>query len=225
MMPGASRRIRWASAALISFSNSMLIASEWPTKTGTRTQVAVTLIFGSRIFLVSTTIFHSSLVEPSSRNSSIWGMTLKAICLVKTVASLESPTKMFRLCSNSSSMPFFPAPAPAHEALPALPEHLVHALLPRARDRLVGRDDDALDPGGIVERLQGDHHLGGRAIGIGDDVLAAIAVDGVGVHLRHDQRHVRVHPVERAVVDDGAARGGARRGILPRHRRARRRRG
>ena len=31
-------------------------------KTGTRTQVAVSLIFGSRIFFVSAIIFHSSLV-------------------------------------------------------------------------------------------------------------------------------------------------------------------
>ena len=59
----------------------MLIASEWPTNTGTRTQVAVTLILGSRIFFVSATIFHSSLVDPSSRKTSICGITLKAICL------------------------------------------------------------------------------------------------------------------------------------------------
>ena len=39
--------------------------------TGTRTQVAVSLIAGSRIFLVSTIIFHSSLVEPSSMKTSI----------------------------------------------------------------------------------------------------------------------------------------------------------
>ncbi len=51
-------------------------------KTGTRTQVACTLMAGSRIFLVSTTIFHSSLVEPSSMKTSMCGITLKAICLV-----------------------------------------------------------------------------------------------------------------------------------------------
>ena len=50
--------------------------------TGTRTQVACTAMFGSRIFFVSTTIFHSSLVEPSSRNLSMCGMQLKAISLV-----------------------------------------------------------------------------------------------------------------------------------------------
>ena len=38
------------------------------------------------------------------------GMTLKAICLVNFRGSLASPTKMLRLCSNSSSIPAFPAP-------------------------------------------------------------------------------------------------------------------
>ena len=57
----------------------MLTASEWPMNTGTRTQVATSLILGSRIFLVSTTIFHSSLVDPSSMNTSICGMTLNAM--------------------------------------------------------------------------------------------------------------------------------------------------
>src|SRR3546814_20627496 len=66
----------WACSAEISFSNSMLIASEWPTNTGTRTQVAVTFTLGSRIFLVSATIFHSSLVEPSSRQTSICGIKI-----------------------------------------------------------------------------------------------------------------------------------------------------
>src|SRR3546814_2737879 len=61
------------------------------TNTGTRTHVACTLILGSRIFLVSATIFHSSLVEPSSRNESMCGMTLKAICLVNFLASDWSP--------------------------------------------------------------------------------------------------------------------------------------
>ena len=51
--------------------------------TGTRTQVATTSMSGSRIFLVSTDIFHSSLVNPSSMKTSMCGITLKAICLVK----------------------------------------------------------------------------------------------------------------------------------------------
>ncbi len=51
-----------------------------------------------------------------------------------------------------------------------LVEELVHALLPGARDGLVGGDDDALDGGRIVKRLQGDDELGGRAFRVGDDV-------------------------------------------------------
>ena len=60
--PSASRSASRASSGPSALSNSTLIASAWPTNTGTRTQVAVTSILGSRIFLVSTTIFHSSLV-------------------------------------------------------------------------------------------------------------------------------------------------------------------
>ena len=162
----------------------MLIASEWPTKTGTRTQVAVTLIFGSRIFLVSTTIFHSSLVKPSSRKTSICGITLKAICLVNFFGATSWP---------GTKRPL------------RLLEQLVHALLARAGNRLIGRDDDALDPGAVVQRLQRHHHLRGRAVGVGDDVLVLVAHDRVGVHLGHDQRHVRVQAVERRVVDHDAA--------------------
>src|SRR5690606_39793756 len=68
----------------------LFTASEWPTKTGTRTQVALSLILGSRIFLVSTTIFHSSLVDPSSMKTSICGMTLKAIRSEEHTSELQS---------------------------------------------------------------------------------------------------------------------------------------
>ncbi len=115
MMPGASRRMDWARAALIGFSNSMLIASLWPTNTGTRTQVAVTSISGSRILRVSAVIFHSSFVYPSMPVSaptklSMCGMTLKAMRLVNFDGSGSSPTKMARVWLNSSSMPSLPAP-------------------------------------------------------------------------------------------------------------------
>src|SRR3546814_12885060 len=93
----------WSSDVCSSdLSNSIVSASEWPTNTGTRTHVACTLILGSRIFLVSATIFHSSLVEPSSRNESMCGMTLKAICLVNFLASAWSPTKMLRQIGRAS---------------------------------------------------------------------------------------------------------------------------
>ncbi len=70
----------------------MFTASPWPMNTGTRTAVAVSLIFGSRIFLVSAVSFHSSLVKPSSMNTSMCGMMLKAICLVKCTGSGMSVT-------------------------------------------------------------------------------------------------------------------------------------
>ena len=110
------------------------------------------------------------------------GMTLKAICLVKL--------GLVRI---------------ADEDVARLLEQLVHARLAGAGHRLVGRDDDALDLRRVVERLQRHDQLRGRAIRVGDDVLLAIAGDRFGVHLGHDQRHVRVHPVERAIVDHRAA--------------------
>ena len=61
-------------------ANSRFTASEWPVTTGTRTQVAVTAMESSpMIFLVSSIIFCSSLVEPSGRKTSMWGRQLNAI--------------------------------------------------------------------------------------------------------------------------------------------------
>ena len=88
----------------------MFTASEWPTNTGTRTQVAVSLIFGSRIFFVSAIIFHSSLVEPSSMKTSIWGMTLKAICLVNTLRLGRIVDEDALGLVHSSSIASLPAP-------------------------------------------------------------------------------------------------------------------
>ena len=61
----------------------------------------------------------------------------------------------------------------ADEDVAALLEQFVHARLARARDRLVGGDDHPPDRRRVVERLQRHHHLRGRAIGVGDDVLCA----------------------------------------------------
>ena len=121
------------------------------------------------------------------------GMTLKAICLVNLTGVVGV----------------------ADEDVAALLEQLVHARLAGARDRLVGGDDHALDRRGVVQRLQRHDHLRGRAVGVGDDVLGPIAVDRLGVHLGHDQRHVGVHAVERAIVDHRAARRGGARGVEP----------
>ena len=84
----------------------------------------------------------------------------------------------------------------ADEDVAALLEQFVHAGFPGAGDRLIGRDDHPFDFGRIVQRLQRHHHLRGRAIRVGDDVLPPVAVDRLRVHLGHDQRHVRVHPEE-----------------------------
>jgi len=68
------------------------------------------LILGSRIFLVSTIIFHSSSVLPSSMKSPICGMTLKAICLENLVGSGAWLTKIPLVWVNNSSMASLPAP-------------------------------------------------------------------------------------------------------------------
>jgi hypothetical protein len=90
-----------------------------------------------------------------------------------------------------------------------LAEQLVDRLLAGAGDRLVGRDDEPLDPGRVVDRLQRDDHLHGRAIRVGDD--PAVAVERVRVDLGDDERHVVGHaPLRRVVHDDGARLDEAR---------------
>ena len=85
---------------------------------------------------------------------------------------------------------------------------LEQALGSLAAGGLVGRDDHALDPGQIVQRLQRDDHLDRRAIGIGDDALGD-CFEGVGVDLGDDQRHVGVHAPGAGIVDDdGTGLGG-----------------
>ncbi len=79
-------------------------------KTGTRTQVATTAMSGSRILRVSTAIFHSSFVDPSSMNLSMCGITLKAMVLVNCSTVGASPTKEPLVWLNSSSIPSRPAP-------------------------------------------------------------------------------------------------------------------
>ena len=83
------------------------------------------------------------------------------------------------------------------------------ALQARAGHGLIGRIDHALEPIGVLERLERDHRLDGRAVGVGDDALFAVAADGVRVHLRHDERHVRIHAPAAGIVDHhGAGRRG-----------------
>src|SRR5690606_14238698 len=94
-----------------------------------------------------------------------------------------------------------------------LSEELVHAFLACARYRLIGRHHHAADRHEIVQRLQGDHHLDGGAVRVGDDVPRRIAGERLGVDLRHHQRHVRLHPELRGVVDYDAAGFGSPWGV------------
>ncbi len=79
-MPGAAASRARAAAAPSGSRVCTLSDSAWAPKTGTRTQVAVTLSVGSaKILTVSSTIFCSSLVEPSLKKLSMWGRRLKAM--------------------------------------------------------------------------------------------------------------------------------------------------
>ncbi len=67
-------------------------------------------VFLSRIFLVSTTIFHSSLVKPSSMKTSICGMRLKEMRLGNFLVVTSPAENTARVWLNNSSMPSLPAP-------------------------------------------------------------------------------------------------------------------
>ena len=86
-----------------------------------------------------------------------------------------------------------------------LVEQFVHRGAAGSRHRLIRRDDDALYAGDVVQRLQRDDHLDGRAVRIGDDAALRVLCDRLGIYLRHDQRHVRLHAEARGVVDDYCA--------------------
>ena len=80
VMPSVAASAARAASTLTSPANSTFTDSAWQRSTGTRTQVAATLMpWSPMIFFVSTTIFHSSFVESSSRNTSMCGMQLNAM--------------------------------------------------------------------------------------------------------------------------------------------------
>jgi hypothetical protein len=72
---------------------------------------------------------------------------------------------------------------------------------PGTRDRLVGRRDQTAEAGLGVEHLEHRHDRHGRAVRVRDDALRRL-VDGVRVHLAHDERDVGVHAPGAGVVDD-----------------------
>jgi len=61
-----------------------------------------------------------------------------------------------------------------------------------------------------VQRLQRHHQLRGRAVWVGDDVLAAVlrhvGGENVTVDFRHDQRHALVVAPGGRIIDDDATR-------------------
>ena len=85
--------------------------------------------------------------------------------------------------------------------------HLARGRQTATADGLVGADDHTPHAGSVVERLHHHHHLGGRAVGAGDD--ARVGVDRPGVYLGDHQWHSGLHPKESALVDHHRA---------PRHR-------
>src|SRR3954447_4048862 len=76
---------------------------------------------------------------------------------------------------------------------------LLDRLTAGARDRLVSGDDQPLDARRVQDRLERDHHLHRRAVGVGDQPI--VAVDRIVVHDGHHQRDVIVHPPVAGVVD------------------------
>ena len=90
-------------------------------------------------------------------------------------------------------------------ALADLLGQLAHTRDTGAGDGLVGRDDEALEAGGVGQRLEHGHRGHRRAVRVGDDALRS-ACDGVRVHLGDDERHVGVHAPRGGVVDDDDAR-------------------
>ena len=73
--------------------------------------------------------------------------------------------------------------------------------LPGARHRLIGRDDDPLQSHRAMDRRERHEQRHRRAVRVRDQ--PAVALQRVRVDLRDDQRHVRVAPEGRGVVDHG----------------------
>ena len=102
-----------------------------------------------------------------------------------------------------------------HEHGASLLEQFVHRFLACARHRLIGRHHHALDRRLVVQGLQRHDELGGRAVRVGDDILLRESLRGLGIDLRHHQRHVGIHAESGRIVDDDAAlRANARRPFL-----------
>ncbi len=53
-----------------------------------------------------------------------------------------------------------------------------------------------------MDRLQNHHHLNGRTIRIGNNILFGILADGMGIHLRNHQGNLGIHAEGTCVVND-----------------------
>ena len=71
---------------------------------------------------------------------------------------------------------------------------------------MISRHDKPLDTRRVVDRLERDDHLNGRAIGVGNNTAVFVTGDFLGIHLGNHQRNIRLHAKNRRVVDDHRAR-------------------
>ena len=91
---------------------------------------------------------------------------------------------------------------------------LAHSLDAGACDALVGGYHKAAYAVAALQRREGQHHLYGGTVGVGNDAVAYF--HGVDVHLRHYQWLVGVLAPGRAIVYHRGAHGGEQRRVLPR---------
>ena len=82
----------------------------------------------------------------------------------------------------------------------AFGHHLVYGSFAGACYGLVGRDHDALDAVALAQRLQGQDHLNGGAIGVGNDFVAC--GEFFGIDFGHHQLFAGVHSPGGGVVND-----------------------
>ena len=89
----------------------------------------------------------------------------------------------------------------------------LHAGQSGTGDCLVGRDVQALQPGGIVKHLEHRHGGHGRAVRVRDNPLRRV-LRLLRVDLRDDERDLGILAERRGVIDDGGAGGREDRGPL-----------
>ena len=98
----------------------------------------------------------------------------------------------------------------------------INRFLAGAGHGLVCRDVDARDAHRILDRLQSNQHLDGRAVWVGDDATVLVLRDGMRVHFRHHQWNIFVITEMRGVIDHHATGCRGERRIFFRHAAARR---